>query len=388
MCIAGVCKGYLLRRVPGSAVAGYQGLVIQEVDYGPDGWSAIFWSARRNDNLDTVQAWSLARVTDPSSAFVYSGTTTTENSYTALSNGLALRGFERVLAFGNNAWSTNNGLDRAVADEQLDFVSTLFSRMDVTTSGVAGMRRTWVGGSDSGDGVVLACHVTQQGVQCDPQALDTPEPGPYPVALAGVPLCSSNGSCTGQWMGAATRLIDQQPDGDVYFNDTYVNPTGAADVWPEGLIASDDSPNLIWSMAAWGTGTAPRMLAVGSGGYMLYMRESNDWSAPILVRVGQEDRTFTGVTVSADTVLVSATRFTTTEAVYELWTVPTTRDAAVGANWTAHELGRGPDVDATGLYDVSGRPNGEVMAVGGIRRATITGQVQWLDGLVYWRQAP
>jgi hypothetical protein len=388
MCIAGRCAGYVQKRLPGNTVSNYQGLVIREVDHGPDGWSAIFWSARVTATFQTILAWSLARITDPSNPFVHGATTTTQGWYGELNDGFAIRSGRNITAFANGSWSTGNGFNAAVVDERLDGATALFTRRDRASNGQPGTRRMWVGGHDGGEGLVLYCVQGQDGVSCDTQWLEAPEPGPIPMALAGTPICTDSGACTGAWMGVATDFDAEEIGAEGWFLDTYVNPTGVAEEWEAGDIPADTTDSETWSMVAWGASSAPRMLVVGSAGHLNAMTGPNEWSGAFFVREGQEARTFTGVTVVDDTVIVSATRFSGDDAIYELWTVPAGASLTSGVSWNVHELLRAPDVDSAGLYDVHGRAGGEVMAVGAVRRVTINGTVNWLDGLVYWRQAP
>lgn len=387
MCISGRCGGYLSKRISGSTVSNYQGLVIQEVDFGPDGWSSIFWSARINASGQTMLAYSLARITNPDAAFVHATTTTAQSYYNDLSDGFVIRNGSNLVAFGNDGWSATNAFNTNLSNEDLDALLTLFTRRDRLANGNAGPRRMWIGGWLDGEGVVLSCATTPGGVECDDQELDSPGFGPVPTAMAGVPICAQNGSCTGAWMGLATDYVDERVGSDLAFNDTYVNPTGTNALWDGGHIAEDPVATTTWAMAGWGTATAPRLLVVGSDGLLNHMRGNNEWTGPLSVKADQTARTFTGVAVSGDTVLVAATRFSGGNIVYELWTIATDGNPSNGDDWRVHELIRGPEVEAAGLYDVAAQPNGEVMAVGGIRRATISGQVNWLDGLVMWRQA-
>ena len=124
-------------------------------------------------------------------------------------------------------------------------------------------------------------------------------------------------------------------------------------------------------MGAWGSSVDAQFLAVGTNGYMVHRRANGSWSGPLQLRADQSRRTFSGVWVGAGLIILSAHQVTPGESTkldYELWTCPTNKDVEVSSNWTLHVLGQGPNVNLAGLYDVAGRSEGELRAVGAVRK--------------------
>ncbi len=70
MCISGNCRGYALTRIPGTTVAGQQGLVVTELDDGPEGWSAVLWTI----NLLGNQSYLLAGMASPAAPKLHGNT--------------------------------------------------------------------------------------------------------------------------------------------------------------------------------------------------------------------------------------------------------------------------------------------------------------------------
>jgi hypothetical protein len=205
----------------------------------------------------------------------------------------------------------------------------------------------------------------------------------YPMAVAAIPRCQASG-CSGAWMAMAADF-EAGGDGAVRWNqEAYVNALGDGAAWSSSWSTSETSAIETSAVGAWGSVTAPRVVLVGSGGLLVHGVGSGGtmtWTRLTGVE-GLASRNFTGVAVAGDTVLVSATRTSGSEVVYELWAMPTSGQGGLASTWKIHEILRASAVEAAGLYDVDGRSGGEVMAVGSVRR---TDGSTWLDGLVLRR---
>jgi hypothetical protein len=398
MCISGRCSGYRTERIGGSGVRWgdfrYQGLVVTEVDHGPAGWAGVFWSAGTSGGR-TVLAWSLADLSDPESIGYYSATLDEPsrdwpNHYAGLSDGYVVRGGAEVGVFDGQAgqWSWSSTWKDAVDAANLDLVTTLVSVRDTNATGAGTTRRLWLGYRDNGDGGVLNCTTGADGrVGCRRQTLTTPRgdngDGVYPVALAAIPRCQASG-CSGAWMSLGADYQASNSGTERWAPETYLNGLGDGATWSGGWSSPDTTASETAAVAAWGSVTAPRVLLVGSRGLLVFGAGAGGvvtWTRLTGVS-GLESRSFTGATVVGDTVLVSATRVSGAEVVYELWALPISGDGGAAGSWRIHELARASSVQAAGLYDVDGRSGGEVLAVGAIRR--VDGSA-WLDGLILRR---
>jgi hypothetical protein len=136
----------------------------------------------------------------------------------------------------------------------------------------------------------------------------------------------------------------------------------------------------------WGSSDAPQAIVAGTNGYVVARRADGTWTEALALKEGQSSRTFNSAWQAAGMVALVATRRVSASLVaYEIWTAPDNSDVESGESWTVHELARGPNVNAAGLYDLHVRATGEARAVGAIRRTS--GVVDWLDGAV-WVRAP
>lgn len=401
MCIGGTCRGYRTERIRGSSIQRgdfrYQGLVVTEVDHGPAGWDAVFWSAG-TANGSAVLAWSLADLTDPTDpgrygyygATLQAPTSGWPRHYTGLSDGFVVRGGREVGFFDSQAgqWSWGSAWNTTVDDASIDLLTTLVSVRDTNATGAGTTRRLWLGYQDNGDGGVLNCTMGANGsVTCRRQTLSTPRgdngDGVFPIALAAVPRCQTSG-CSGAWMTLGADYAARTTGTARWNPESYINGLGDASTWASGWSSPDITASETAALAAWGTVTAPRILLVGSGGLLVYGAGSAagiTWTRLAGV-TDLEARSFSGVTVVDDTVLVSATRVSEGQTDYELWAMPTNGNGGDRAAWRIHTPIRGVVRDLAGLYDVDGRSGGEVLAVGAILR---TDGSTWLDGLILRR---
>jgi hypothetical protein len=398
MCLGGTCRGYALQRINGRGITersgyAYDGLIVTEVDHGPAGWAAVFWSAGQVFG-GTALAWSLGDLSTAGQASYFVATLRQQSQpwpreYTGLSDGFVIRGGDELLLFDaeNRAWGWSRPWNDAVDAVAFDTLSALTALQDVDASGRGGTQRLWLGAVNAGDGRAIHCtRDPGRTPRCQLQSLQSSRGDPadvYPTALSALPRCTASG-CSGAWL-AMTADHEAGESGDArWTQETYVNPLGDSGSWSTGWSTSEPSAIETASLATWGTVTAPRLLAVGSDGLLVYGVGSQSgvvWSR-IAGIPGQTERDFTGVTVTSDTVLVSATRVSGGEVVLELWTLSKSDLGTVAASWRIHELARASALDLAGLYDVDARANGEVLAVGAIGRQDNSG---WLDGLVLRR---
>jgi hypothetical protein len=377
MCILGNCRGYVLTRLPGSTVQDQQGLVVTEIDFGPDGWSAIFWT----ENLLFDQKFTLARVTDPTMPFVYTATTG-DQYFAGLHDGFVGDDEGVLWRFSGAAWQSNNVWNDALEVSGASEVNALVTMRDTVQGGGVGRRRMWLGGNDFGSEWVRYCREEANGaITCSTQELDDFDDASIPMALAAAPICNANGICT-----SASLVIGADADGGggSYYTDIYTNLTGTAGTWAQGLIPEQAASRRTRAATAWGSGTTAQFIVVGTRGYVAHRRADGTWKTTLAMKEGQANRDFTGVWEGAGVVVMSAYRTGgNNQTIAELWVAPSASDIEQGANWVIHELGRTPNVDADGVYDVHGRGTGEIRAVGAVRRTN--GVVGWLDGAIWVR---
>lgn len=375
MCLLGVCRGYALTRIAGTTVANQQGLVILEVAYGPDGWSAIYWVA------DTAfrNRFQLAKIDDPNSPVQYTNTIQ-DRLLIGLRDGFVGDTNGRIWRFSAGAWTRANAWDTALNASGRGAIYDLWTARDRSSHGQDGTRRLWLIGEQEESGWVRYCVEQNGGVVCSAQDLDDFEDASIPQALAGVRKCAADGACS----SSSLVLGADAWDGGDFFNDTFVNETGVADLWDQGRIPDDSAEVTTQGAVAWGPSTAMKALVVGTNGYIVARRADGSWSGPLDLKEGQSSRTFYSAWQGSGVVAIAATRrISSSQIAYELWTIPVEKDVEDGTKWSVHELARGPNVNAAGLYDVHVRDSGEVRAVGAIRRTS--GVLDWLDGAVWVR---
>jgi len=375
MCVLGVCRGFALTRIAGTTVQGQQGLVIIETSYGPDEWSAVYWTA------DAIfqNLFLLARITNPASPVQYTATRQVR-LIIGVRDGFAGDTDGRLWRFAGGAWTRANAWDAALGTSGRGGIYDLFTARDRNAQGVLGTRRLWVVGEDDQAEWIRYCVEVNGGVTCSSQQVDDFEDTSIPTALAGAPICAADGSCTSS---ALVVGADDWAGGD-FFNDTYENMTGIAQVWPVGRVPDEPAERTTQAAAAWGIGATARFIVVGTNGYILMRRADQTWSDDLSLKDGQSSRSFNGVWEGAGLVAIAATRRVSSQTLaYELWTAPSNGDLESGSSWSIHELGRGPNVSAAGIYDVHGRDNGEIRGVGGVRRTS--GVFDWVDGAVWVR---
>ncbi len=375
MCVLGLCRGFTLTRIAGTTVQGQQGLVIVETSYGPDEWSAVFWTA------DTVfrNRFMLARITVPATPVQYTATQQ-ERLIIGVRDGFAGDTDGRLWRFAGAAWTRANAWDAALGTSGRGGIYDIFTARDKNAQGTLGTRRLWVVGEDNEEEWIRYCVEVNGGVTCSTQEVDDFEDTSIPTALAGVPICAANGSCSSS---ALVVGADDWAGGDFY-NDTYENLTGLADVWPVGRVPDEPAERTTQAAVGWVTGGTARFMVVGTNGYMVLRRADETWTNSLSLKDGQNTRSFNGAWEGSGLVAIAASRrVSSTTLAYELWTAPSDSNLESGSSWTVHELGRGPNVSAAGIYDVHGRANGEIRGVGGVRRSS--GLVDWVDGAVWVR---
>lgn len=397
MCLNGTCRGYELQRIGGRGIATatgfvYDGLIVTEVDHGPAGWSGVFWSAGSTFGGATL-AWSISDLTDPARIGYYRESLRTQTQswpreYTGLSDGFVVRGGERVIVYDTGAgnWVSSQTWNEAVGSVDFDMMSALAALQDTDASGQPTTQRLWLGAINGSDGRAIYCtRAPGSRPRCSAQGLQSTRGDPqdvYPTALAALQRCSGSG-CQGGWLAMAADY--EAGEGSTrWTQESYINALGDAGNWSSGWATEDASAIETAAIGVWGTVTAPRVLMVGSGGLLVYGVGSGNglvWTRVTGI-AGQTERSFTGVAVTGDTVLVSAARRSGSELIYELWTLAKSDLGTQSGAWRIHEVARGPAVELAGLFDVDARSNGETLAVGSILR---TDGSTWLDGLVLRR---
>jgi len=377
MCILGSCRGYVLTRIPGSTVADQQGLVVTETDFGPDGWSAVFWT----EDLTFNQQFTLARISDPAAPFVYTATTG-DQYFAGLHDGFVGDDNGVLWRFSGAAWQSNNVWNDALEVSGASEVNALVTLRDTTQGGAVGRRRMWIGGNDFGSEWVRYCREEANGaITCSKQELDDFDDASIPMALAGAPICNASGVCT-----SAALIVgaDASGGGGSYYTDIYTNVTGTSATWVQGVVPEQAASRRTRAATAWGNGNAAQFMVVGTRGYVVHRRSDGTWKTTLSLKESQSSRDFTGVWEGAGVVVMAAYRTGgNNQTVAELWVAPSSSDVEQGSSWVIHELGRTPNVDADGVYDVHGRATGEIRAVGAVRRTN--GVVGWLDGAVWVR---
>ena len=374
MCIAGNCRGYSLTRIAGTSVDGQQGLVVRELDDGPEGWSAVFWTA---DFLGG-QSFLLANVTNPA-APVQHANTLQDARIAGLRDGLAGDSDGHLWRLDGGQWSSDGVWDDAIAASGRGVINAIFT---VQGAGIndARTRLAWVVGGDDGEWLRL-CRQSGGNVVCSAQILGGAD-GSVPRAIGGIPKCNGSGDCNG---ASVVLGADAFLGGGFNYNDTYENPTGIAATWQPGNVPDAPANRATRAIAVWDDGGV-HALVVGDNGYVLLRRVDGSWRTVLGLADGQASRDFSGVWVGASVVIASAHRLGSNNAVvYELWVAPSDSDLENGNSWVVHELGRYPDVAAAGLYDVAGKTEGEVRVVGAVRRSNDL--FDWLDGAV-WVRSP
>jgi len=372
MCLLGYCHGYSLTRLPGSTVEGQDELVLREIDHGAGGWTAVLWAS---DFF--TQSYLLANVEDPERLAPHLETLQ-DLAFAGLHDGFVGDEDGRLWSFASGAWSPDNDWDLALGVSGRGLVTALFSARDIAAGGLPGPRHVWLAGDDHG-AWLRWCHRDSQGVLCEAQSLGAH--AAVPSAIGGVPRCDLNQTCT----GAALALgADAGVGGGYNYTDTYENATGALATWTVGRLPESPANRATRALAAWGTGSAPSFLVVGDGGYLLHRSSDGTWYGPLGLFEGQSARDFSGTWVGAGVIIVSARRMASDgQTVFELWVARGQSDILDAASWVVHELGRYPSVTGDGLYDVHGRPAGEVRAVGAVGHAG--GIFDGLDGAMWVR---
>lgn len=375
MCLLGVCRGYVLTRVAATTVTNQQGLVILETAFGPDGWSAIYWVA----DVGFRNRFQLAKIDDPANPVQYTNTLQ-DRLLIGLREGFVGDTNGRIWRFSAGAWTRANAWDTALNASGRGAIYDLWTARDRSSQGQDGTRRLWLVGEQDEEGWIRYCVEQTGGVVCSAQDLDDFEDASIPQVLAGVRKCAADGSCASSSMVLGADAWD----GGDFFNDTFVNETGVAPTWAQGRIPDDSVASTTQGAVAWGPSTQMRALVVGTNGYVVTRRADGSWSTQLALKEGQSSRTFYSAWQAAGVVAIAATRrISSSQVAYELWTIPVEKDVEDGSKWSVHELARGPNVNAAGLYDVHLRDNGEVRAVGAIRRGS--GLVDWLDGAIWVR---
>jgi len=372
MCIAGNCHGYTLTRIPGTTVTGEQGLVVSEIDDGPEGWTAVFWTI----DFLTNQSWLLAGLTTATAPVLYTNTLS-DARIAGLRDGFAGNSDGRLWRLDGGQWSSDHVWDTALGASGRDVINAIFT-VHGADLGVSRTRLAWIVGGDE-SGWLRLCKQSDGAIVCSAQVMGDGDP--VPRAIAGVPTCDGAADCTG---AALVSGADTWLGGGFNYSDAYENPTGLAPTWQVGYRPDAPGNRATHAAAAWSDDAGVRALVVGDNGYLLLRRGDGSWRGPLFLRDGQTSRDFSGAWVGAGVVIVSAHRLGSNgTVVHELWVAPRDSDLERGGNWIVHELGRFPDVEAAGLYDVAGKTDGEVRVVGAVRRTNDL--FDWLDGAVWVR---
>lgn len=372
LCLDGECRGFVTTRVAADDVDELVDLSIDEIDHGPDGWSAIFSAV----DGDGQHGHLLARVTAPASPVAYPATLQ-GMPFHGLYNGLVTDEEGYLWQFLNGGWTYDNPWDDAVWLTGRGYGRGLWSMQDTRAS--SDTRRVWVVGDDGIDEWIRYCHDESGEVECFEQELDDFDPSSLPVAIAGVPACDQSGCQRARLALAA----DAWSDGEA-FNDTFDNADGEDGTWDKGAVPGSPAARHSRAIAGWGDASQAQFLAVGTSGYLVHRRAGGSWSQPLALKEAQSTRTFTGVVASGGLVAVVAHRSAGGgQRAFELWTAPARKDVEVAANWTVHALLVAPAADGAGPLDVD-VAQGEVRIVGAIARV-VEGDVVGLDGLVLVR---
>ncbi len=375
MCILGECAGFALTRITGTTVADQEGLVLLETEFFSEQWWAIFWTL--DNSLDT--SFAIAKVTTPGAPTIVENTLQAD-AFAGLHDGFAGDFGGRLWRYSNDAWSPDNGWDAAMKESERGSFTNLFTARDLDASGNSGVRHLWGIGESDGLEWIRYCVDGNTTVSCEVQELDDFEDASIPQAIAGTPVCDSTGRCGGfeLVLGADAWA------GGSYYNDTYENLDGTDLLWSQGRVPESAANRTTEAAVGWGEGATSQYLVVGTNGYIVHRRTSGDWSNPLSLKDGQSNRDFYGAWEGAGVVVLGCTRpVSGGQLAYELWVAPSDSNVETGSSWTIHELLRAPSVNAAGLYDVHGRPSGEIRAVGAVRRSS--GVANWLDGAVWVR---
>lgn len=378
LCLLGSCRGFSLVRVPGDAVEDQEGMVVRAIDHDSHGWYAALWT------LDLVlrQSHVLADVNDPATPLI-DPDTLQDAAFSGLHDGFAGDADGRLWRRLDGGWDADTDWDEALDDSGRGRITALYSARDIKPGAATGALHLWLVGDD-GDAWLRHCREEAGGVLCAEQTLGG-DAASIPRALGGVPRCEASGACSSAWL---TLGADAAVGGGFNFTDTYENATGLLATWTTGRIPESAANRATRAVAAFQQGgeAGPAALVVGDNGYLLHRRAEGGWSAPLVLREGQQGRDFSGVWVGAGVIVVSAHRLApNNQTAMELWVAPLSSNLESGDSWVVHELGRFTNVEADGLYDVHGLPTGELRAVGAVRR--IGGAFDWLDG-AFWVRAP
>jgi hypothetical protein len=375
MCILGKCAGFALTRIAGTTIANQQGLVLLEVDFASDAWWALYWML--DGSLD--QSFALGRITNPAGPALIAATLQAE-PFVGLRDGFAGDAAGRIWRFANDAWTNDSGWDEALKTSERGIVTHLWTARDLSATGTPGTRHLWAVGESDGVEWLRYCVDGSNTVTCEAQELDDFDDSSIPQALAGTPLCDATGACEGfeLILGADAWA------GGSFYNDTYENADGTASLWAQGRIPENAANRTTEAVIGWGSSADAQYLVAGTNGYLVHRRIDGAWSNPLSLKEGQSNRDFYGAWEGAGVVVLAASRpVSGSQLAYELWVAPSDANVESGGSWTIHELTRAPAVNAAGLYDVHGRPSGEMRAVGALRRAS--GASDWLDGAVWVR---
>ncbi len=377
LCLGTVCRGFELTRVPGNAVPGQEGLVITETRHAEGiGWSSIFWLVS-----STLQfKWILVGSDAPAAPKVHL-TTLQGDAFAGLVEGYVGDDGGRIWRYDQGAWSKNNDWDSAVGSSGRGAVKALFTMRDTASQGVQGKRRLWAVGDDDGTEWIRACGDGESGVRCSAQELDDFDDSSIPQAVFGLPRCGATGACAGALLVVGA---DAPSAGGEAYTDTFENDNGAAQTWSQGSVPNDPGGRASRDVIAWGPRDAQQFLVVGNGSYVVHRAVDGDWSDLYIIDPDPNYRNFTGAWAGLGVVMLSGESLADDGSVdYEIWTCPEGGDVEDASAWTKHLLANGPNSSAAGLWDVQGRANGEIRAVGAVRR--VTGVADWLDGAVFVR---
>ena len=359
MCIDGECAGFLYE--DHDTDPNFGSLSFDNVTYSKGVWSVSLTTFGAN-----ADASALLDATVFDAPAVFEGTTIYGSTFRAMHGRFAITTQGDLWEFDGLNWNQDNFYSDLLNDSGSGQLEDVFSvESDEGTI-------VWVVGRNGLDEYIRRC---DDQVGCLEQYLDRDGFGnsvPLPRAVAGYLNCEGNAGCVN-----TMEMGVDSPDGNDFVSHTFGNKDGKQEVWTNTFLDPGDSDDETLDIAAYGDG---RFLVVGKDGYMRY-RDLNQWQNALFDLPGNEaSRTFTGVWIGADVVIVSAWRVSNFSRVLELWTTSKDADPQVGNNWTVHTLDSVYG-GAAGLFDVWGLENGTVKLVGSGRQ-TFNGYQQ---GLVYTR---
>ncbi len=358
MCIGGQCIGFAYNAH--STDPAFGSLSFDEIGHANGVWTTAITTFGSQFN-----AAALIDISLPGEPATFDGTTLYGPVYTSVEGRFAVTNQGDLYELDDGVWSDESLLNELLADSGIGSLQDLYVADDAEET------LLWVVGRDGNDEYIRRC--TNE--ECVEQVLDWNGFGnspPLPRAITGYKDCG---------LGVCNDILQlgvDQGGGFSYLSHIFGNKGGLQEEWPNTFDDPGTSQDQTQDMAAYGDG---RFLVVGNNGYMRY-HDGSSWQFAIENLPGNEaSRTFTGVWIGADVVIVTAWRVSGAQRVLELWTTPKSASPENPDSWTVHTLDTVYGNQA-GLFDVWGLEDGSVMLVG-------SGRQSWngfQQGLIYSRQ--